>query len=492
MASVKKNFLFSSAYQLLLIITPIVTTPFLSRVIGAEGNGIFSYTQSVANYFVLFAVLGMSSYGVRTIAECGEDRERRSRVFWNAFAMNLTTGLAVVAAYVLFVLVFGGDYSLYYIIWGLWLLGSVFDVSWLFFGMQDFRMPTLRNFITKLASVAVILLFVRGPGDVWIYVLAIAGAYFANSLLIWPFVGRCVDWVRPTWSEMLGHLKPNLLLFVPVIAVSFYTLLDRIMLGSLTSVLEVGYFDYAEKISKMPLAVITALGSAVLPRMTEIVASGDMGYGKHLISTTMWFMLACAFALCFGVVGVAPVFCPVFFGEGFDACVSLMCVIAFVIPVICVTNVIGNQFLLPCHRDVEYTVSLVIGAALNVVVNLVLIPQMGAMGAAIATVSSEAAVLVVQFWQVRNDLDLGKYVLRAVPFALIGIAMAILLRVLGAVLSPMMLGLAVLGVQFVAGAVFYLLFALLWSITHERIQLIELFPRLACFPNQKTNTRGAD
>jgi O-antigen/teichoic acid export membrane protein len=475
---VKQNFLLSSAYQVLNIITPIITTPFLSRVIGAEGNGIFSYTQSIANYFVLFAILGMSSYGVRTIAECGDDRGKRSRVFWNAFAMNCVTGAIVVVAYAAYILAFGGSYAPYYLIWGLWVIGSVLDVSWLFFGMQDFSMPTVRNFITKLASVACILLFVRGADDVWVYIAAIAGAYFANSLLVWPFVGRHVDRVRPSWAQMRTHLKPNLVLFVPVIAVSFYTLLDRIMLGSMTSVTEVGYFDYAEKMSKMPMAVITALGSAVLPRMTEIVASGDMAHGKHLISTTMWFMLVCAFALCFGIIGVAPVFCPVFFGEGFDVCAPLMCVISFVIPTICVTNVIGNQFLLPCHRDYEYTASLLVGAALNVVVNLALIPRLGAMGAAVATVASEVAVLVVQSWRVRKDLDLRSYATRAVPFVLFGLAMAVTVRVIGVWLYPEIPCLAVLGIQFVAGAAMYLALALVWSVRRERDQLFELFPRL--------------
>ena len=478
MASVKKNFLLSSAYQVLNIITPIVTTPLLSRTIGAEGNGIFSYTQSIANYFVLFAILGMSSYGVRTIAECGTNRNKRSVAFWNAFGMNCVTGGAVVLLYAVYVFAFGGVYTPYYVFWGLWVVASVLDVSWLFFGMQDFFMPTVRNFITKFCSVACILFFVRDSCDVWVYVVAIAGASFANSLIVWPFVGRCVDKVKPTWVCMRRHLKPNLVLFVPVVAVSFYTILDKIMLGSIASLAEVGYFDYAEKISKMPLAVITALGTAVLPKMTEVVASGNLSHGKRLVSTTMWFMLACAFALCFGIIGIAPMLCPVFFGEGFGECSSLMCVISLVIPIICVTNVIGNQFLLPCHRDYEYTASLLVGAGFNVIANLLLIPRFASMGAAIATVISEAAVLVVQSWQVRKDLDLRLYLVRAIPFVVIGLVMAVIIRILGGWLGSLLFGPAVLGIQFVIGAAVYLTLALIWSARNERDQLISIFPWL--------------
>jgi O-antigen/teichoic acid export membrane protein len=478
MASIKKNFLLSSAYQLLTVITPIITTPYLSRVIGAEGNGTFSFTQSVTNYFVLFAVLGMSSYGVRAVAECGEDRARRSDVFWNAFSMTCVTGAAVIFAYILYVAFFGQEYLLLYVIWGLWVIGSVIDVSWLFFGVQTFSVPTAGNFITKLASVIFILVAVRDAGDVWAYVLAIAGANFLNSVIPWFFVKRYVDPVRPTWRHMVSHLKPTLILFIPVIAISIYAVLDKIMLGVLTSVEQVGYFDYSEKISKMPLSVITALGSAVLPRMSQIISEGHVEHGKRLVSTTMWFMLVCAFALSFGIVGVAPSFCPAFFGEGYDACIPLMSVLAFVIPAICVTNVIGNQYMLPCHRDHQYTISVSVGAVVNVVSNLLTIPLWGAMGAAISSVLSEIAVMIVQGWYVRHDLDLMGYAKAAAPFLVMGLLMACLLRVVDAAIYGYMSRLAALGIEFVIGAIVYLVMALLWSMRHEQEKLVSIFPKV--------------
>ena len=249
MAGVRKNFIYNSAYQILLVLTPIVTTPYLSRVIGPDGNGLFTYTQSIVNYFVLFAVLGMANYGVRTIAECGDDRARRSDAFWNMFAMNCLVGLAVLAVYVAFVLVFGMDEALLWALWSMWIIGSVGDVSWLMFGMQDFKVPTIRNFITRLASVIFIFVFVRDSGDIWAYVTAISGAFLVNTVLIWPFVGNYVDWVRPSWDKVIAHLKPNLALFIPVIASSLYVLLDKVMLGAMAGMEQTGLYDYAEKIA---------------------------------------------------------------------------------------------------------------------------------------------------------------------------------------------------------------------------------------------------
>ncbi len=481
MASVKKNFLLSSAYQIFSVLTPIITTPYLSRVIGAGGNGVFSFTQSIVNYFVLFAVLGMSSYGVRAIAECGADRPKRSDVFWNALSLICTTGFLVVVAYIVYVFVWGRGYFLLYSIWSLWVVGSVLDVSWLFFGMQTFSIPTTINFITKVLSVAVILCFVKTPHDVWAYVLAIAGSNFLNSVVPWFFVRRHVDFVRPRWSHMRTHLKPLLVLFVPVIAISIYSMLDKIMLGILTTVKQVGFFDYAQKISQLPLSIITALGSAVLPRMSQIMGQGHRKQGERMVSITMWFMLACASALCFGIIGIAPVFCPAFFGQGYDAVVPLMSVLAFVIPAICVTNVIGNQYMLPCHKDYQYTISVCVGAAVNIVANLISIPFLGAMGAAIGSVASELSVMVVQGWYVRHELNLRSYAREAMPFFITGAFMAVILRILNTtVFSSLGLFVAVV-VEFLTGVILYLVPTTVWVLWRDKDKLIYLFPRAKRF-----------
>lgn len=479
MASVKKNFLLSSAYQVFSVLVPIITTPYLSRVIGADGNGIFSFTQSVVNYFVLFAILGMSSYGVRAIAECGADRPKRSDVFWNAFFLICMTGFLVILAYIVYIIIWGRKFFLLYCIWGMWLLGSVLDVSWLFFGMQTFSVPTAGNFITRIVSVIGILVFVRSSSDVWAYVLAMAGSNLLNSIIPWLFVRRYVDFIRPKWSHMVVHLKPLLVLFVPVIAISIYSMLDKIMLGILTNTKEVGFFDYAQKISQLPLSIITALGSAVLPRMSQIMSQGHRRQGKKLVSITMWFMLACAFALSFGIVGIAPAFSPAFFGKGFDAVVPLMSVLAFVIPTICVTNVIGNQYMLPCHKDHQYTISVCAGAAVNVVANLISIPLFGAMGAAVSSVASELAVMLVQGWYVRHELDLRSYAKEASPFLIVGIFMAVALRALNAtILSSLNVFMAVV-VEFLIGVVLYLVPVTVWVLHHDKDKVIYLFPKAA-------------
>lgn len=474
--SVKINFLLNSAYQILLVITPLVTAPYLSRVLGASQTGVFSYTQSIANYFVMFATLGMSTYGVRVIALCGEDRTARSRAFWSAYGSQFCIAVVVAVVYLVYVFVVHAGGLLVSLVWGLWVLSAVGDISWLLFGCEEFKIPTVRSFATKLASLVIIFGFVHEPGDVWLYVFAVAGSYFVNMILIWPFVRRYVDSYRPNWCEVFAHFKPNIGLFIPVIAVSLYTSLDKIMLGSMSDMSQSGYFQYAEQVSRMPLHVITALGTVMMPRMVSLLTERRRDEAISVLGTSLWFMLVCAFAFAFGIFAVAPEFVPVFLGDGYKPCELLMVVMCGIIPVICVTNVIGKQYLLPSQRDREYTLSLIIGAAVNVTLNIVLIPRFAALGTAIATVAAEVTILVVQALEVRRELPLGRYAAQALPLFLIGIAMALVVRLFVSMAEPCLeMGVYLLVAEILVGAAFYFSATLLYCFATRNPQFIRLF-----------------
>lgn len=458
-ASVKKNFLWNASYQLLLVLVPLVTTPYLSRVLGPERVGVYSYTFSVANYFVLFATLGMANYGARLVASAGADRAKRSRLFWSAYAAQLCVAVPVLIAYALYAFIGQQGGPLVAAVWGMWVLSAALDISWLFFGVEDFRLATERSVVTKLASVVAILLFVKGPDDLWIYCAAIAGSFLANQLLLWPFAVRHVDRLRPTWAEVRAHFAPNLRLFAPVVAISLYTSLDKIMLGAISGMEQAGYFEYSEKISKLPMAVVTALGTVMLPRMTSELALGKVSEARRLLGESMRTMQAAAVAMTFGIVAVAPEFVPVFFGPGYDSCILVMAIVSATIPLISASNVIGVQYMLPAFSDRAYTISVCVGAAVNLALNVLLLGSLGAVGAAVATVAAEAAVLVVQCWVVRHDLPLARYLKEALPFVAIGAAMVIIVRLFAEVVSS---GVAGLILEVIAGGIFYCFASFAW------------------------------
>lgn len=473
MTSVKKNFLYQAAYQLLLILTPLITTPFLSRVLGASQVGVYSYTYSITNYFVMFIILGMSSYGVREIAACGSDRQKRTEAFWGMFSCQLFASTIVVVVYIVYMLTDPQGGFLLACVWGMWILSAVLDISWLFFGVEEFKIPTIRSIITKLVSLVIIFAFIRTPDDLWIYCAAIAGSYLVNQVLLWPFFRRYVDIRRPSFAGVRQYMLPNLRLFIPVIAISFYVTLDKVMLGAMTDMTQTGFFEYSEKLSRMPMALITAMGTVMLPRMTAELHAGNRDGALVLLRRSIWAMLAMAFALMFGIIAISPEFAPVFLGSEFASCWSLMCVLSIIIPIVSITNVLGRQYLLPTDRDKLFTISVCVGAVVNICCNIILIPHLAAMGAAIATVCAEAAVLVVQVVMTHKELPLLNYLKSSIPFVLCGALMLVTVRVSANVFNAWW-GLSVQGLilEIVVGVVVFGVLAFVWgAITKNRLMM---------------------
>lgn len=478
--SIKNNYLYQATYQLLLIIVPLTTTPYLSRVLGASQVGVYSYTYSIANYFVMFATLGMSTYGVREIAACGNDRELRSKVFWEMYAVQALVSAVCIVAYVIYSFANPKGGFVVAAVWGMWVVSALLDVSWMFFGVEEFKMPTIRSIVTRLLSVVVIFGFVRGSEDLWVYCAAIAGSFLANQVLLWPFVRRYVDLVVPKPKEALRHLVPNSRLFIPVIAISFYVTLDKVMLGAMAGMIQAGFFEYSEKLSRMPMALVTAVGTVMLPRMTVELKGGNRGKALSLLEGSIWAMLMMAFAMMFGIMGIAHEFAPVFLGSEFSSCDVIMCVLALIIPVVSTTNVLGRQYLLPTGRDTLFTLSVCVGAVVNICLNLALIPAAGAMGAAISTVFAEASVLVAQVVMTSKELPLHLYFKNAIPFAICGFLMAVVIRIASIPFTAIWgVGVIALALEVCVGIVVYVVLAAGWCLVTANEHFLSLVKGVA-------------
>lgn len=461
--SLRANFLWNASYQVLLILVPLVTTPYLARVLGASQIGVFSYTNSITNYFVLFATLGMGQYGVRVVAQAGGDRTKRSRIFSSAYAAQLCIAVPVFLIYIVVVVVAPFGDMLVSFAWGAWVLAALLDISWLFFGVEEFKMPTVRSAFTKLASVFVIFGFVKGPDDLWIYVAAIAGSYLANALLLWPFLKKYVDLCVPRWSEVRSHFAPNVRLFAPVVACSMYLMLDKILLAAMAGTVETGYYEYSEKLAKMPTSVITALGTVMLPHVTAMMNHGDRDREVvNLLEQCFWIMECVAIGVMTGVGAIAPVFTAVFLGSEFTPCENIIPVLAAVVPLIAASNVIGVQYMLPKGKDREYAGSVWAGAIVNLFLCCLLLKPFGAMGGAVAAVLTEVTVLVSQCLTVRKELPLVRLFGETVPFLIMGAGMFLVVRVASVLLSALAGDLIVLIIEIVIGVAVYLMFAIVW------------------------------
>lgn len=475
MSSVKNNYLWNVSFQFVRLVIPLVLTPYLTRTLGSEQLGVYSYTSSIATYFEIFAFLGLNQYGTREIARYASDRAKLSETFCSIFAMQFVWGSICTVAYYIYCLIFSKAYLACALAWGFWVLGEALDVTWLFFGLEDFKLTAIRNLAIRIISVVCTFVFVKNPSDTWIYCLIMALYFFFASLSLWPFVLKRVRFIRPRINDVLRHVKPNLMLFAPVIAISLYTQLDRILLGIFCDMDQVGFFDQSEKVAQMPLSFITALGTVMLPHMSKLIRGDECESASKLVRSSMLVSNVMACAFCFGIVGIAPVFVPVFFGDGFEPCKQIMPLLALEIPIIAWSNVLGMQCLIPQGKDKQYFTSVGIAALINVGLTFALIPTFRAMGSAMATILTELTVVLVQAYFLRSQLPIRVFVTDAIPFCAFSVAMMVVVRIVGGFTGATVLGLII---EILAGVLIYTALCLGYSVCSNNSLISDLVKRL--------------
>lgn len=473
--SIKKNIIYNITYQILILFLPLVTTPYISRVIGAEGVGIYSYTYSIANYFILFAMLGLNNYGNRSIAAVRDDKIKLSETFFNIYGLQLATTTTMVILYLVYTIFFVSDNLEIAYIQLLFIISRMLDINWLFFGLEEFKLTVVRNTIIKILTVLSIFIFVKDSNDLWIYTLIMALGTLLSQMMLWPFMKRYIIWIKPTFKGIRSHLKPNLILFVPVLAISIYKIMDKIMLGTLTSTMQVGYYENSEKIINIPTSIISALGVVMLPRMTNLIATGDSESFKKYIENSLKFVMFIAIGSTVGLIAISPNFIPLFLGDEFTNCIIVVSLLSVTVVFISWANVIRTQYLIPRKKDSIYIKSTLLGAGVNVIANLIFIPRYGAVGAAIGTIFAEASVALYQTFKVSKEMDIVRYFMNSCVYIIPAICMYLCIIALRNITENIIFNLLI---QMILGGIAYVLLSgiLLWFIDKDlRMKFGQLF-----------------
>ncbi|MFQ6792053.1 MAG: flippase [Thomasclavelia sp.] len=421
MSSIKKNFLYNSLYQIMVMFIPLITTPYISRTLGASGVGTYSYAYSVANYYVLFIMLGLNNYGNRTIAKIRDDKNELRKTFWSIYSMQLMLGIIINIIYFIYCFNISADMKVSLAV-GLYVISGCFDINWLFFGLEKFKLTVVRNTAIKILTTASIFIFVKDQNDVLIYCLIMTLGMLISQFALWPFILKNIKFYKPDIKEITVHIKPNLFLFLTVIAVSLFKVMDKVMLGMMSGSSQVGYYESAEKIIQVPTALITSLGTVMLPRMTNMVNKNE-NQNKRMIYLSIQFAMFISTSLCFGIMGVSKEFVPLFYGNGFEVCIYLYIILLPSCVFLAFANVIRTQYLLPHQMDKPYVISAFLGAGVNIIINMLLIPYYGCIGAAIGTFFAEMSVFIFQCFSVKKYLPIKKYLLKSMYFIFSGIAM---------------------------------------------------------------------
>ena len=435
-----RNYIYNTLYQILVLIAPLITTPYVSRVLGVTNIGIFQYSQSIATYFVLVGAVGTTLYGQREIAYLQDKPRERSIAFWEIEIFRI---MAVLICTVVYATVFctHGRYPHIYMILTVEVLATAFDITWLFMGMENFKLTVLRNTVIKVSGVVCVFLFVKTPSDLGIYTACMTFPIFVGNISLWfslrKYLVKTGLTVKALISGIKKRISPILILFLPQIAQEVYLVLDKTMIGLLgTSVDQVGYYSQAQKIVKVVLAIVTSLGTVMLPAMSAYFSRGDYEGIKQSIQKAFRLIYMLSFALLFGLCAITPRFVPIYFGEGYELVGPLMIVISPILVIIATSNVLGKQFLLPTNQQKAFTMSILAGASVNFVLNIILIHFWDAVGASIATVIAEIAVTSVQCWYARKQLPLKECLFSGVRYCVFGAVMFAVCRGVGALLPP--------------------------------------------------------
>lgn len=425
------NYLYNLSYQLLVIILPIITTPYISRTLKAEAIGAYSFSYSVTTYFSLFGILGLNMYGQLKISKCRDNQTRISENFFGIFIAKCITSIVSILVY-LFVLLFSGKYQSLFIVLITLLVSNIFDISWLFQGVEQFKTIVLRNYIIKFFSVLLIFILVKSEKDIILYAFIMQASTLLGNLSLWLSLKNYVKRVKFADIKVLLHIKNSLVYFLPAIASSIYTSMDKIMLGTMIgSDFENGIYDQAHKIEQTVVTILSSLNMVLLPRMSYLFSLDKQSEYKKYLRNSLEIVGLLAMPMVAGLFSIANTFVPIFLGNEFISCVILLRIFSFLVLFSGVNTMIGNQCLVAQGKQNKYNIGVVVGAIINVTLNIVLIPLLKSSGAAIASVLSEIVILGIFLFYSRSYIKLNSLIKMWSKFIVASIVMAFILWGIG-------------------------------------------------------------
>lgn len=402
--SFAKNYVFNLIYQIVAIALPLVTTPYLSRVLGADGIGKYSFAQSIVSYFALFAALGTTLYGQRQVAKVKDDPAARSRVFFEVLIFRFLGVLLACATYC-FGVMLNVNEPLLYAVAAIEILTVALDITWFYQGVEDFGIIAVGTTLGRLAAMICVFCFVKRKEDLVLYICLYCASILLGNLLSWIGLRRYLVRMKGIRLRILVHLLPALALFASQFAMQVYTVLDKTMIGLITgSDFENGYYEQSQKLVKVLIALVTSLGAVMASRVAVLWNTDRKKEVYPLLYGSFRLVFALGLPMAVGVTLILSRFVPVFYGGGFEPVIPIITVLTLMFPILGCSNVIGIQYLVPTGRERWLTVSVLCGAAANVVLNFFFIHIWQAMGAAIASVIAELVVTAVQFIVVRKEI----------------------------------------------------------------------------------------
>lgn len=441
-ASVKKNFILQSLYQIIILFIPLILSPYLTRKLGAEALGIFTYTNSIAYYFLLFCSLGILKHGQRAIAAVRNDEVQLRKTFWSLFYIHIIVSVFVTLIYLFCCFFVFKIYQQVYLVQTLYVIAAIFDITWLFYGLENFKSVLIKNLCVKITEVILIFLFVKTPNDLLIYTtIFCCGLVVGNAIMI-PQAIKMIPYCNITYNDMKHHIKPLLILFVAVIATNLYTVFDKTLIGILSSNMsDVAYYEYSSKIIQVPRSIIAVIATVLMPRACVAYANSDFKSQKKYLHYSIIFTSILGFACVTGLIAISDKLAIVYYGNEFIVCGKFIAYLSPLIVIVYIGEMLRSIYMIPINKDSLYVKGVCVSAVINVIVSTLLIPKIGVYGAIFGTTLAETFNLLFVIYVCREFYSSYELIRDSVPFILPSIVMGIFVHFVDSILpnSPVSL-----------------------------------------------------
>ena len=392
--SLKKNIIYSSILTAANYIFPLVTYPYVSRVLGVDNIGACNFVDSVINYFILFSMLGISTVGIREISQARSDRKKLNQTFSRLFTINTVSTTAVLIALLVSMFTVPQLRENSHLMWigVLKLISNYLLIEWLYKGLEEFKYITSRTVLVKCLYVVAVFLFIKSPADTTIYYMLLTLMITGNALINIVHSRKYVKYSL-TLQKSSALLKAIIILGIYAFLTSMYTTFNVVYLGFECGDTEVGYYATSTKIYRMILSVFTAVTGVMMPRLASLLSEGKFGTFRSLLkkSFRILFIIFIPTSLAIGIF--APQIIHLIAGAGYEGAIMPLRIISPLLLIIGLEQIIIIQGLMPLKKDKEVLINSAAGAATGIIANLILVPQYGATGAAISWFAAECVVL---------------------------------------------------------------------------------------------------
>lgn len=452
--SLKQNAFYSVLKVFLSLVFPLITFPYASRILLPEGIGKVNFANSIISYFILLAGLGIGGYTTREASKIRDDKKALTKLFKEIITINF---VCCFIAYILFfIAIFAipkfNEYRNLLLVCSIKILFSVLGIEWIFTANEEFKYITLRSFFVQLFSLIYLFIFVKTKEDIIHY--AIFGILTAVGSNIFNFflVGNYLDFHYHPKLEIKKHLKAIIVFFGITVVTSIYTMLDTTMLGFLSSDVEVGYYAASTKLSHMVLSMLTAITGVLLPRLTNYVQKKDSGSFKELINKSACILILLSVPMTAGIILLSKPLIILLSGEQYLPAVPAMKTLSLLLIIMSFGSLIGVQILPAINKEKVSFNSYIVGAISNIVLNSLLIPKFGALGAAIGSIFAEGSVTFIQLLYAKQYIlnkDFFRTIIKSILSTFtMSVAILVILKFVSNILFQ-------LSISFVAGIIIY-------------------------------------